>query len=265
MKKKRILLSLFLAVITLFTLFTFSKKSFAQQVGIDDQAGLLSSSTQSLQQEAELLANQTKAGIFVVTTTNNTGSPKEFAVNYLAQKVGQGNNGIVLLIDMAQREIYIWATGNLKYYITSSRIDSILDIVQPQLSDGSYQQAIESFYAQVTHYYEQGIPGGRKYTVDSQTGAVTFHRSFRPAYILIAFILALISAGAFVIILVSRYQLKMGAHWNYGYQENGKLNLSKRSDTLVNSFITTRRIPRNNNSSGGGFSGGGGSGGGRSF
>ena len=57
----------------------------------------------------------------------------------------------------------------------------------------------------------------------------------------------------------------MGAHWNYGYQENGKLNLSKQSDTLVNSFITTRRIPRNNNSSGGGFSGGGGSGGGRSF
>ncbi|SFL37752.1 TPM domain-containing protein [Lactococcus garvieae] len=265
MKKKRIFLTLLFTVITLFALFAFPKKSFAQQVGIDDQAGLLTGPTQSLEQEAQLLANQTKAGIFVVTTMDNTESPKDFAVNYLAQKVGQGNNGIVLMINMSQRKLYIWATGNLKHYITSSRIESILDVVQPQLSDGNYQQAIESFYAQVTHYYEQGIPGGRKYTVDPQTGAVTFHRSFRLAYILIAVILALISAGAFVIILVSRYQLKMGAHWNYGYQENGKLNLSKQSDTLVNSFITTRRIPRNNNSSGGSFSGGGGSGGERSF
>ncbi|MGF2924140.1 TPM domain-containing protein [Lactococcus garvieae] len=265
MKKKRIFLTLLFTVITLFALFAFPKKSFAQQVGIDDQAGLLTGPTQALEQEAQLLANQTKAGIFVVTTMDNTESPKDFAVNYLAQKVGQGNNGIVLMINMSQRKLYIWATGNLKHYITSSRIESILDVVQPQLSDGNYQQAIESFYAQVTHYYEQGIPGGRKYTVDPQTGAVTFHRSFRPAYILIAVILALISAGAFVIILVSRYQLKMGAHWNYGYQKNGKLNLSKQSDTLVNSFITTRRIPRNNNSSGGGFSSGGGSGGGRSF
>ena len=253
MKKKRILLTLFFTVVTLCTLFAFPKDTFAQQVGIDDQAALLSGTTQSLEQEAQLLADQTKAGVFVVTTMNDTESPKDFAVNYLAQKVGQGNNGIVLVINMSQRKLYIWATGNLKHYITSSRIESILDVVQPQLSDGNYQQAIE------------GIPGDRKYTVDPQTGAVTFQRSFRPAYILIAVILAFISAGAFVIVLVSHYQLKMGAHWNYRYQENGKLSLSKRSDTLVNSFITTRRIPRNNNSGGGGFSGGGGSGGGRSF
>ena len=87
---------------------------------------------------------------------DDTESPKELAVNYLVQKVGQGNNGIVLVINMSQRKLYIWATGNLKYYITSSRIESILDVVQPQLSDGNYPQAIESFYAQVTHYYEQG-------------------------------------------------------------------------------------------------------------
>ena len=153
MKKKRILLTLFFTVITLCTLFAFVKDTSAQQVGIDDKAALLSGSTQSLEQEAQLLANQTKAGVFVVTTMDDTESPKELAVNYLAQKVGQGNNGIVLVINMSQRKLYIWATGNLKYYITSSRIESILDVVQPQLSDGNYPQAIENFYAQVTHYY----------------------------------------------------------------------------------------------------------------
>ena len=132
-------------VITLCTLFAFAKDTSAQQVGIDDQAALLSDSTQSLEQEAQLLANQTKAGVFVVTTMDDTESPKELAVNYLVQKVGQGNNGIVLVINMSQRKLYIWATGNLKYYITSSRIESILDVVQPQLSDGNYPQAIESF------------------------------------------------------------------------------------------------------------------------
>lgn len=266
MKNKKTLLSLFFTLFALFTLFGFSKTVGAQQVGIDDQAGLLTTETQSLKEQAQSLSEKTKAGVFVVTTTTNTQSPKDFAVDYLANKVGQGNNGIVLLIDMGQREVYIWATGNLKYYITSSRIESILDVVQPQLSDGNYPQAVEGFYEKVGDYYQQGIPGGRKYTVNPDTGEVTFHRSFRPAYILVAVIVALISAGAFVVVLVSRYQLKLGARWNYEYQKNGDLKLSKRSDTLVNSFITTRHIPRNNNSSGGGFSGGGGgSGGGRSF
>lgn len=265
MKKKTMLLHIVFVSITFILLFAFPKVGMAQQVGIDDQAGVLNAPLQGLKQEAATLAEETKAGVFVVTTTTNTEKPKDFAINYLANQVGQGNNGIVLLIDMGQREIYIWATGNLKYYITSSRIESILDVVQPQLTDGNYTQAVESFYGQVHHYYQEGIPGGRKYTVNPDTGAVTFHRSFRPGYILIAVIIALVSATAFVIVLVSRYQLKLGARWNYRYQENGELNLSKRTDTLVNSFITTRRIPRNNNSSGGGFSGGGGSGGGRSF
>ncbi|WP_251712783.1 TPM domain-containing protein [Lactococcus ileimucosae] len=266
MKKKITFLSLFLTLFAVLTLFGFSKTVEAQQIGIDDQAGILEGTPSVLTEESQRLSEKTKAGVFVVTTTTNTQAPKDFAVDYLANKVGQGNNGIVLLIDMGQREIYIWATGNLKHYITPSRIDSILDVVQPQLSNGNYQQAIEGFYEQVNHYYQQGIPGGRQYSVNPNTGEVTFHRSFRPAYILIAVIAALISAGAFVVVLVSRYQLKLGARWNYEYQKNGALKLSKRSDTLVNSFITTRRIPRNNNSSGGGFSGGGGgSGGGRSF
>ena len=264
MKKKITFVTLVLA---LFGIIFLPKTAAAgTQVRIDDQAQLLGGSIPALQQQAQELANKTKAGVFVVTTDNNSQTPHDFSENYLADKIGAGNNGIVLLVDMGQRQVYIWATGNLKYYMTKSRINSILDVVQPQLTDGNFAQAIRDFYSQVEHFYSQGIPGNRAYTVNPETGEVTFHRSIQPVNVLIAAVVALVTAAAFAILIISRYQLKIGAKWRYAYQENGKLKLTTQQDILTNTFVTTRRIPRNNNSSGsGGGSFSGGSGGGRGF
>lgn len=131
------------------------------------------------------------------------------------------------------------------------------------MTDNNYYQAVSGFFDQVSKYYQAGIPTSRKYSINSETGAVTFHRSFQPLSILIALIISLIAAGGFVWAIYRRYQMK-DAHavWRYDYGRNGNLELHQREDILVNTFITTRIIPRpssdNNNFSDG-------SGGGRSF
>lgn len=91
------------------------------------------------------MANETKAGVYVVTTDSSTPA-SQMAKTYLADKVGAKNNGVVLVINMNLRKVYIWATGNLKYYLPSSRIEKTLDIVQPELTDNNYYQAVSGFF-----------------------------------------------------------------------------------------------------------------------
>ena len=116
------------------------------------------------------------------------------------------------------------------------------------------------FLTKFLNITKAGIPTSKKYSINSETGAVTFHRSFQPLSILIALIISLIAAGGFVWAIYRRYQMK-DAHavWRYDYGRNGNLELHQREDILVNTFITTRIIPRpssdNNNFSDG--SGGG--------
>lgn len=261
MRKKLVILSLFF--LSFFFLLIAPKTSAATfSSGLEDNLQLLGGNVTLLEQEAQKLANETKAGVYVVTTDSSTPA-SQMAKTYLADKVGAKNNGVVLVINMNLRKVYIWATGNLKYYLPSSRIEKTLDIVQPELTDNNYYQAVSGFFDQVSKYYQAGIPTSRKYSINSETGAVTFHRSFQPLSILIALIISLIAAGGFVWTIYRRYQMK-DAHavWRYDYGQNGNLELYQREDILVNTFITTRIIPRpssdNNNFSDG-------SGGGRSF
>lgn len=261
MRKKLVFLSLFF--LSFFFLLIAPKTAAATfSSGIEDNLQLLGGNVTLLEQEDQKLANETKAGVYVVTTDSSTPA-SQMAKTYLADKVGAKNNGVVLVINMNLRKVYIWATGNLKYYLPSSRIEKTLDIVQPELTDNNYYQAVSGFFDQVSKYYQAGIPTSRKYSINSETGAVTFHRSFQPLSILIALIISLIAAGGFVWTIYRRYQMK-DAHavWRYDYGRNGNLELHQREDILVNTFITTRIIPRpssdNNNFSDG-------SGGGRSF
>lgn len=263
MRKKIILIFLFFL-----SSFVLAKPIAAQtspfQTGIDDQAHLLGTQSDTLKTQAQHLSDEIKASVFVVTTQTNTQEPATFARNYLSDQIGSGKNGIVLLIDMGHRKVYIWATGNMKYYMTKSRIDQALDHIQPPLTNGDYLSAVTAFYRTTKSAVSGGIPG-KNYTVDPVTGDITFHRSFQPLNILVAVIVALLFPATFYFSVLRRYQMKdASAKVSYNLAQNGQLNLTQSQDTLINRFVTTRQIPRNTDSNGG--SGGqAGSGGGRSF
>ena len=123
----------------------------------------------------------------------------------------------------------------------------------------------------MTEYVNAGVPGGH-YRIDEETGKITYYKTITLLEGFIAFALALVASIAFFVIVKSRYQLKLGTY-KYPFRANTQLELTENENRLINSFVTTRRIPRNNTSGGGGGGGsttnssGGGTfgGGGRGF
>ncbi|MGX2944010.1 TPM domain-containing protein [Enterococcus alishanensis] len=248
--KKYFLLLLFFCVL-------LPTKVFAAGDTITDQAGLFNDSEiQELSQKADELDQQIKGRVFILTTDTNEEEPRKFANQNLMQRVGKDNNGALLLIDMNQRKVYLTTSGNMIDYLTDKRVDDILDDVQTNLQDSDYYNAGNAFLTKSAKFVSHGVPQG-SYRIDEKTGKITYYKSITPLEAIISLVAAAIAGIAFFIFVRLRYQLKSG-NFRYQYRQNAQLDLTEKSDTLVNSFVTTRIIPKPKNNSGG-FGGGGGS------
>lgn len=270
MRIKKISLSLLL----FFSFFLTTFPVLADSPTVTDEAGLFTAEEITELTNLAQEINQTiKGEIFITTQINNTQDPETFSDNFLRDRVGNNNNGSVLLLDMSQREIYISTSGNMIDYLSDARIDQLLDAVFDGMSTGNYSQAARSYLTMTKEFIDIGIPKGH-YRVDRDTGKVTYYKVLTPGELVIALAIALIVSGGFFIVIKSRYQLKSGTY-KYPFLEQSSFQLKEKEDHLTNSFVTTRRIPKppsNSGGSGGGggstaHSSGGGSfgGGGRSF
>ncbi|MBO0466774.1 TPM domain-containing protein [Enterococcus plantarum] len=261
----------FTLFVVLFLLFGFSLKVQAADDSIDDQASLFSSEQITQLKEAiGPIEAKTKARIFIVSNTDNDSDSTRFADYYMLDRIGKNQNGITFYVDMNQRKFRISTSGNMIDYMTDKRINQTLDDIEPSMRNGNYFQAAQTFLENIGYYFDQGVPGGH-YRVDTETGKITRFKTLTTTEIIIAFVAAIVLSGIFFAISVSKYQLKFGTY-KYPFREKSTLNLTRRNDVLINSFITTRRIPRNNSNGGSGggsstHSTGGGTfgGGGRSF
>lgn len=246
-------------------------KVLAASDTVDDQANLLSPEERTeLSKQADAINQKIKGQVFILTTNTNTEEPREFANTQLKARVGKDNNGALLLLDMNQREIYLSTSGNMIDYVTDKRRDRLLDDVEAAMKDGNYYQASADYLSNAKDFVDDGVPSG-SYRIDEKTGKVTYYKSITPLEFTIGLIVAAVAAIGFFISVRLRYQLKTGTY-RYPYRQNAQLDLIERQDQLVNSFVTTRRIPKPSNNSGGGGgsttnSSGGGTfgGGGRSF
>ncbi|MGM9903193.1 MAG: TPM domain-containing protein [Enterococcus sp.] len=256
-------------IFLLFFAFLWSSPVQAATPTVNDEAGLFTpDQIQTLDQQAQTINEKIKGQVFIVTTTSNSQEPREFADNYLRDAIGNDQNGSVLLLDMGQREIYISTSGNMIDYLTDSRIDSTLDDIYDQMTNANYFAAAQAYLSKTSTYVDEGVPGGH-YRVDEETGKITRYKILTPVEMVIALVLAAILGIAFYMVTVSRYQLKSGTY-KYPFREKSSVKLTDRTDRLTNSFVTTRRIPRNpppgsgggggstTHSSGGGTFGGGG-------
>ncbi len=252
MKKSAFLLFLFLISACFFA----GKVSAATEQRIFDQAALFSD-TDKQTIETELAAKRQEIAMdIVVVTTNNTAgkTSEEYADDYYDNHdfgVGTHRDGVLLLIDMENRQVQISTTGKMIAYLSDRRINEILDDVQPNLTNQNYANGVSAFLTDVTTYYKAGIPKG--YSYNETTGKLEKIKTVTALEGIIAFILAVVIGGGFYLLVSLRYQLKMGTY-TYPYREKGALELTTNEDHLIDTFITTRRIPKNNGN--GGFGGG---------
>ena len=235
--------------------FFFTSFIHADELIIDDAQLFTDSEKTALNKQAEQLSEQIKGKVFIYTNNATYDDPEYFTDRFLADQVGNNNNGAAFMLNMNYRDYHFSTSGNMIDYLTEKRLDDIENQVTNYLGSGAYYQAASVFLSLSSQYVKQGVPHGH-YRIDRDTGKITYYKVLSPLEAIIALAIAAVIALVFFLIIKSKYQLKHSSYY-YNYTEKSSLKLQQREDHLVNSFITTRRIPRNN--SGGGSGGGGGS------
>lgn len=234
----------------------------AEEYHIYDHADLLTV------QEEEYLENlvtereeQWDMNFLVVTIDDAQGkSAMEYADDFYDIQFPEESeeDGILYLIDMDNREIYLSTSGTAIRYLTDSRIESILDEAYEYVVEGDYYGTFVTFIEETEGYLTKGIPSDQ-YNYDVETGEIDYYREpigITFGEFIFAFVAALIPAGITIGIIKAKYQLKF-EDFHYDAYTDSDVQLSVKSDRLVNTFVTHRRIPKNDGHSGG--SGGGGS------
>jgi uncharacterized protein len=237
----------------------------SSQPRVVDQAGLFTAAEQEqLAAEAQALGDQYQMDIVIVTTDDADGkSSQAYGDDFYVEHhygVGADYDGILLLLDMDNREVHISTSGIAIRYLTDSRIESILDaVIGAGMAQGLYFEAAQAFLTATGNDLAAGIPDNQ-YTAPANS--LTWPEG------LIGLGVSVLSSLWFFAGTRSAYK---GRQQNniFDYHQNSLVNFGFIADDLANSTVTSRALPRN--PTGGGSFGGGGrssthmSGGGRTF
>lgn len=231
-----------------------------------DQADLLTDEEeQEFQSYAESMKDIWKMNFMVVTTDNAEGkSSMEYADDFYDSHFPEGSevDGMLYLLDMDNREIYLSTSGLAIRYLTDDRIESVLDEAFEYVADGDYYGTFQAFFDASEKFLNKGIPKDQ-HNYDVETGEIDYYDDLEefssPMRIdiyefVFAFFAALIPAVITVLIVKATYRLKKYKDIEYNAYTDADVSLSVKSDRLINSIVTHRRIPKDNNSGGSGGS-----------
>lgn len=185
----------------------------------------------------------------VIVTANdlqgkNTMDYADDYYDYNGYGLGDNKSGILLLIDMNDRKIWISTSGDAIEYFTDNRIDSIISDISKYLSNEDYFDACTLFLTDIQYYIDSGIPEGQ-YTYSEEENTLKI--------VLIALGVAAVVAGVTCIVVVNSYKNSKSVS-SVNYVDNNSIVFTKRRDTFVNTFTTKTKIERNNSSGGSGSS-----------
>ena len=188
---------------------------------------------------------ETKTGFRVlITTTNSTGGKTShaYAENFFKSHNDSGkvSNGLVYLINMEAREIYVYAAGNsVTESFSEANIDKMLDRIYKKVEDGKYYKSCDVFLDNVERY---GVEGGNKLTA----GRLLFQ------------LIACMIVGAVIVFFLARNRGGKVVAGVNNYFVAGGANEILHRDQFINRTVTRQRIKkddddnsRGNRSSGG--------------
>ena len=182
--------------------------------------------------KVDKIINKYKVDV-VVTTIDSTINPLNTTAEFLEYfydtagfGIGDDDNGIILVIDMKNREYNISAIGKTQDIITESRVENILDVMDYHMQNGDYYKAVESFI--------------------NQTDKFDSHHKYGPPLLWIStLIVALIFA--FIMLRKEKKKLKLinDTLEATNYLQNPEIEYQ--DDDLVNTRTRVIVHPKNNN------------------
>lgn len=206
--------------------------------------------------------------VIVITNDTQGKSSRDYADDYYDYNgfgVGSDHSGLLMLVNMKDREVWVSTTGRAIDIFTDNRISDITAVVANFLRDKNYYRACTEFINKVAYYATSGVPQGqhRVYTETSHSYQEKVLRQMTslPVYV-IAFIISIIVTA--VVSISSKGKMTVN---NRTYEAKGSFALSKSVDDYVREVTTRTKIESESSSSSTHSSSSGRShgGGGRSF
>lgn len=222
-----------------------------------DEAGLFSASeAEALEQELSAFREKHQLDFVVATIRNAQGkSTQDYADDYYDENgfgVGEDASGILYLIDMDNREIYLSTTGRMIDYMTDSRIDRALDAAYSEVSNGQYAQSALKVVKSVAQSVSAGVPAGHS-RYDTQTGKYTKTHTWGLSWkIWLAFSVASVLIGVAVFFAIRKRYATGDTAYVYPLLEKSALQLQVNQDVFVNQNVTHRRIETDTSTHSGG-------------
>lgn len=263
--KKHIVAVLFLLILGCGGIFMTAHGAEESEQRVFDQAELLTDKeVAQLEERAAELRKAMKMDVVLVTTSDADGKDsRNYADDYYDYGGfgnGQKASGVLFLIDMDNREIYISTAGVMIRFLTDERIEKMLDRGYSYVSKADYNGTMKQFLTDVEKYYKAGIPGGQ-YNYDIETGAVSRYRTIRWYEGLIALVISAFCAFSACLSVAGSYEMKkerkQGTAALLAYRGTANYIMSTASDDLIDKSLTHMRIQ--SSSSGSSFGGSSGS------
>ena len=238
-----------------------------EQQKVYDEAGLFSSQEWSELQEACVeTAQQEKLDIVILTREEpDRRSVEEIADDFYDENgfgyEGAHESGVILLIDMYQREFCITTSGYAMEWFTDREIEEMYDRMEGDLRAGDYYGACFAFLNQVVRLKgnsekaENGYYDPAKQTfVSTEKGPVA--RAFTAGRVLLRLLLSAVIGVLGALTLKKNTEPRMSVGQRT-YLKDQQLPAGNRTDRFLRETTIHRKIPRPPANHGGGSGGGG--------
>lgn len=213
-----------------------------------DYAGLLSyDEISELEEQIVDMREKTDWDIFAVTIYDAEGkSSMAYADDFYDERTTDDSDGILVLIDMDNREIYISTCGKAIRYLEDTRTERILDEGYYYVSDGEYASCLSAMLSSAEYFYDSGI-SQNQYNEDIEVGSISVYRTLAWMEVIPVLLLAVGVGLAIYFIVVKSYSMK-GGRYDYPYMKYGKIELISQEDRFIRQNVTHYRIQTNSGS-----------------
>lgn len=223
-----------------------------------DFADLFTNSEESLlYYEITDFISKSNLDMAVVTINNN---PRYSAMKYADDfydynnfGIGATNDGLLFLIDMDTRELWISTTGTAQLMYDDNRIDRILDATELEISNKDYYGATSKFIEKSEDYYNLGIPSSNENATIDENGNYIYNSEVSDSDMIFPLLgVSIIIALIVVFIMKGRHKTIKKATTAWSYMHNPMI--THKEDTFLTTFTNRTYSPISTSSSGGGSS-----------
>lgn len=184
----------------------------------------------------------------VTIDSNNKASSMDYAddfYDYNSFGIGSGRDGVLFLIDMQNRQIWMSTCGRAINMYNDNRINNALDSVYTYMSNEEYYYGVSRYVLKIGEYASSGYPSNRNNSLPELT------LTNRICYSIIgSFIITLVV----MIILIRRNKLSRKATTAGEFLDKNSVVINRNGDILISSNTVRHRIEHDTSGSSGGSS-----------